>query len=108
MPDFGMNGAISGLTTTTLPVLAPGSYTVSGKLSVPKPSNGSISASQVIVTVNKNGAPVFTSKPGADGFETGLNYALNDVVTIVTSSAATVDQELNAVKLSLSIYQGSP
>jgi hypothetical protein len=106
MSDYNMNMAIAGLRTTTIPYSSPGPYTISGKLTLPRPSNGSGDASQVVITINQNGSPIYTGTPGADGFETGVNIALNDVITCVTSSSSNADHELNAVKLSLSLYQG--
>jgi hypothetical protein len=97
---------ISGLRTTQMPNMNPGPHQFVGKLTLPRASQGSSGASQVVVTVNQNGSPVYVGIPGADGFETGVNIAVNDVITVVTSSNQPVDQVLNAVKLTVSIWEG--
>lgn len=106
MAAFCTNEPISGLRTTTMPSMSPGPHQFVGKLTLPRASQGSASASQVVVTVNQNGSPVYIGIPGADGFETGVNIALNDVITVVTSSINPADQQLNAVKLMVSIWEG--
>jgi len=97
---------ISGLRTTLMPKMNPGSHQFVGKLTLPRASQGSASASQVVVTINQNGSPVYVGAPGADGFETGVNIAANDVITVVTSSSNPSDQQLNAVKLTVAIWEG--
>lgn len=62
--------------------------------------------SQVVVTVNQNGTPVLVTSPGSKGFEVTLNCTAADVITIVTSSSAAIDNQTNAVKWTLSISEG--
>ena len=107
MAAFSTNEPISGLRTTLMPNMSPGPHQLVGKLTLPRASQGSSGASQVVVTVNQNGSPVYVGVPGADGFETGVNIALNDVITVVTSSSNPIDQQLNAVKLMVAIWEGS-
>jgi hypothetical protein len=106
MADFNTSKVISGLRTTGVPYLEAGPCQLVGKLTLPRASQGSTSASTVVVTVNQNGTPIYTGRPGADGFECGVNIALNDVIQVVTSSSNPLDQALNAVKMTLSIYEG--
>ena len=106
MAAFSTNEPISGLRTTIMPAMTPGPHQFVGKLTLPRASNGSASASQVVVTINQNGSPVYIGQPGADGFEAGVNIATNDVITIVTSSTNPADQQLNAVKLTVAIWEG--
>jgi hypothetical protein len=104
--SFNINETISGLRTTPIPYVNPGPCRIAGKLSLPSPNLGSGAGSTVVVTVNQNGTPVYTSNPGADGFETGVNISNGDVITVVTSSSSVVDQQLNAVKMTLSVWEG--
>ena len=106
MADFSKGSVISGLRTTPVPYTVAGPLQLVGKLTLPRPSNGSSGASTVVVTVNQNGSPTYTGVPGADGFETGVNVVLGDVITIVTSSNSVVDQQLNAVKTTLTTWEG--
>lgn len=103
---FSINEAVSGLVSTTIPRLNPGPHTITGKLTLPSRGTGSQTSTTVIVTVNQNGSPIYTGKPGADGFVAGFNAAANDVITVVTSSSNPIDQALNAVKMTLSIWEG--
>jgi hypothetical protein len=104
--DFSISQVISGLRTTIVPYVVAGPLALIGKVSVPRASQGSSGASTVVVTVNQNGTPVYTGQPGADGFRTGVNVVLGDVITIVTSSSNPIDQQLNAVKTTVSIWEG--
>ena len=104
--DFSTSEVISGLRTTAVPYTVAGPLELIGKLTLPRASQGSAGASTVVVTVNQNGTPVYAGLPGADGFKTGVNVTLGDVITIVTSSSSPIDQQLNAVKTIVAIWEG--
>jgi hypothetical protein len=104
--NFNINETFVGLRTIQLACLTPGPTVIVGKLSLPKVSQGDSGASTCVVTVNQNGTPIYTGNPGADGFRTGVTTLPGDIVTITTSSSSPVDQQLNAVKMTLSLWQG--
>jgi hypothetical protein len=106
MADYASSEVISGLRTTAVPYIAAGPCLIAGKLTLPRASQGSAGASTVVVTVNQNGSPIYVGAPGADGFKTIANIVLGDVINIVTSSSNPIDQALNAVKMTVSIFEG--
>lgn len=106
MANFSINEAVSGLRSTQMPRLNPGSHTITGKLTLPSRGTGLATSTTVVVTVTQNGTPIYIGAPGADGFVTGFNAAVNDVITVVTSSSNPIDQQLNAVKMIVSIWEG--
>lgn len=109
---------VGGLGTQTFNVVTAGLYTCSFKVFVPYVASGSSNnssvttgGSSVVVTVNQNGSPVLTtSAPSINqpivGGSVVLNCAVNDVLTVVLSSAATVDNSPNAVKAIINLFQG--
>lgn len=103
--DFNQNAAIGGLNTYSVIVPNAGPYAIKGKLTLPTIVGGG-GASSCVVTVNQNGSPVYTGVAGAEGYFTTLNCAVGDTIAVVLSSAAAVDQALNAVKATVGITQG--
>lgn len=103
--NYSQNLAFSGLGTVTVKVPNTDVYSVSGKIELPTISSGS-SQSAVVVVVNKNGSPVYTGATSSRGFQTVVSCTAGDTLTIVLSSAATVDQSLNVIKSVMSIDQG--
>ncbi len=74
-------------------------------------SFGPAVASGLSVVVNKNGSPVYTMpsltpSQSAVQFKFDLQLALNDVVTVVLSSAVASDAALNGLVSQISINQG--
>jgi hypothetical protein len=104
--DFSTSAVISGLRTTIIPYTVAGPLSLVGKVTLPRASNGFLTGSTVVVTVNQNGTPVYVGLPGADGFKTSVNVALGDVITIVTNSNSPIDQQFNAVKTTVAIWEG--
>jgi hypothetical protein len=78
-----------------------GAFFLEGKISLPSINMGSGAASACLVTINQNGAPVYVGQAGAEGFKTDLSCALADVIAIVLTSAAAVDQPINAIKTTI-------
>lgn len=104
--NYYQNLVSSGLGTTTLKVPDAGPYMVQGKISLPQINTGASANSAVVTVVNKNGSPVYTGTAGAEGFGVEVTCAANDTLTIVLSSAATVDQPANVIKANISISGG--
>lgn len=97
--SFVMTGLITQATTLT----QAGVYSIEGKLSMPTISEGSSADSQVVATINQNGSPVYVGQAGAEGFKAPLNVAANDVIAVVLSSSAAIDQDLNVIKCVVAI-----
>lgn len=104
--QFNQNLSFVGLGTLSITVPLAGAYFVDGKISLPTLSKGDVAPSAVLVTVNQNGSPVYTGQAGAEGFYTTLSCAASDVIAMVFSSAAAVDQGLNVIKSTVSIGLG--
>jgi len=108
MPNYNDNGSYVGLGTyEVLKAPTTGIYTFQAKLSLPSITKGDATSSSVIAVINRNGSPIYTSQLGADGFSTTTSLTLNDVVTVVLSSAAAVDQGKNTVRMTLSVWAGA-
>lgn len=105
--DFSKNSVFQGLGTDTTKVPNAGSYQVKGKITLPSIPMGSATASALVVTINVNGSPIYTGNPGSRGFRAIANCSAADTITIVFSSAASVDLENNAIKSNISISQES-
>ena len=108
MIDFNVTADASGLgTVVDLKVPDAGAYFVSGKLTLPSIPAGSATASAVVVVVNKNGSPVYTGNAGSRGFYVIANCSALDEITVVLSSAATVDLQSNAIRSTVTVGIGS-
>jgi hypothetical protein len=105
MADFNENLLIDGLGTTTFLVPNDGIYSVSGKMTLPTLITAGVQ-SQLVVTVNQNGTPVYVGPSGAEGFYVDVDCVAGDVLTVVLSSALPSDQQLNTIQGSISISQG--
>lgn len=109
---------IGGLGTQTYNVVNAGLYTCEFKIFVPYVASGSSNNSSVttggsscLVVVNLNGSPVLTmATPSINqpivGGSVRIQAAANDVITVVLSSAANIDNLPNAIKGIINIYQG--
>lgn len=100
-------GTVTGLGTFNFGVPEAGSYRVQGHITLPKLSQGSPSNSQVVVTITINsGATIYTGAPGDDGFD--FIYAVasaNSIFNIALASSASVDKDLNIVKMTVGIAE---
>lgn len=103
--DYSVNAAMGGLGTFSLIMPNAGPYTVSGKLMLPTVVGGG-GASSCLTTINLNGSPQYVGNPGDDGFKSTFLCAAGDTIAVVFTSAATVDQPLNAIKATIGITQG--
>lgn len=101
---FQRNLVFSGLgTACSIRVPEAGRYSVDGKISLSSIAQGSTGNSAVVAVINKNGSPVYTGSAGSRGLYSPVDCAANDVITVVLSSSATVDVQLNAVKSNISV-----
>ncbi len=101
---LNQNYVQDGLGTLTFTVPATGLYSVLCQVTV-------VPASSLAIVVKLNGstqytAPVFTPTQQALQFKFDLPCTATDSVTVVFSSAAAIDNQLNSVQANVSIGQG--
>lgn len=89
---------ICGLGTFTASVPAAGSYSIEGKLTLPRITGGNTANSQVVCVVKQNSSTIYTSSPGDAGFKIGVICAATDTISVTTSSSLSADQGIRAVK----------
>jgi len=124
MANFIVNTSQEGLGTYSVTIPTTDIYMIQGTLTLPNivpsvlagPGGGAGTGSgggpeipsQVVVVVNQNGTPRFTSSPGSEGFILrALPCTAGDVLTFVRSSSLSQDQQPNAVKMTLAISEGA-
>lgn len=117
---------VNGLSTTTINIPTTDFYTVAGTLELPSQGatatqgagggagTGAVAtqrlSSQVVVTVNHNGSPIYTGAAGLKGFSTGAQCTAGDTMTVVLTSSETStqpDPQLNAVKATITVIEGA-
>lgn len=114
---------VNGLSTTTINIPTTDFYTVAGTLQLPTAGptastgagggagTGAVATnqtqSQVVVTVNHNGSPIYTGAAGAKGFSTGAQCTAGDTMTVVLTSSLSQDQQPNAVSATITTVEGA-
>lgn len=93
-----------GLGTLTFTIPSTNQYTVRCQTTV-------MPDSSLAILVKKNGSTVYTAPALVPGqialeFKTSLQCTAADSVTVVFSSSAAVDEQLNSIKSNVSIEQG--
>lgn len=106
MANFNSNGTFSGLATYIVGVPTTDTYIVQGTLTLPSLAKGDTANSSVVVVVKVNSTTSYTGVAGATGFRTSINCTANDLISVITSSAAAVDQGSNTIRTTVSIYEG--
>lgn len=97
------NLTLVGLHSVLYTILAAGAYALDGKISLPTTSRGSSANSAAVMTILQGVTTIYTGQPGDEGFHLTVNAAAGDVLTFTLSSAASVDQDANAVKAVIAI-----
>jgi hypothetical protein len=105
MATYNQNFTFTGLGTlsTSLPIAGP--YFVDGKITVPTIVSGGV-PSQLVVTINQNGSPIYVGPAGAEGFHVDLLGAVNDTLAVVFSSSLASDALINTNKAVIAIGSG--
>lgn len=117
--QINQSTVVGGLGTQTCTVPTAGLYTCALNFTIPYQASGSSNNSSVTtggsslqIVVNQNGSPVLTvaapvspTQPITGG-SVHIQCAVNDVITVVLSSAAAADQVLNAIKGTINFYLG--
>lgn len=123
MSNFNQSSSFQGLNTYTFTVPTTDTYSFQGTVTPPKypttatqgtgggagtgTGGGPDIPSQVLITINKNGTPVYTGTAGQQGFQlNGLACTAADVITIVPASSLTQDKQPNAVRITIAITEG--
>jgi hypothetical protein len=117
--NINESNPVVGLGTQTCNITTAGLYTVAVEYFLPYQAAGSSADSTVTtggsalqVLVQLNGSTKLTLNAGAPtapilGGSVRLQCAAGDVITVVPSSSAAADNQLNSVKGILNIYQGT-
>lgn len=124
MANFVQNSSFTGLQAYTLNIPETNQYSIIGTIAshsadgsaTQGPGGGAGTGSgasprvpsQVIVTIRQNGSTIFTSLAGQQGFALpALNCAAGDVITFTLSSSLAADQQINAIRMTLSVSEGA-
>lgn len=113
---------VAGLGTQTFNVLTAGNYTVTCQSFIPfeqgTSNNSSVTpstSSALQIVINQNGSPIVTvggvaTNPTPTQPEISasarLQCAVNDVLTVVLTSANAIDAQANSVKSIMNVFQG--
>jgi hypothetical protein len=110
MADYSQRFTISGLETLTIVMPLAGTFTLAGKIRLPRlaatdPTDPNFLSypSAVVTTIKQNGTTIFTSTAGADGFSIPIEAALNDSFTVALTSSSAQDEVLDAVSAQVRI-----
>jgi hypothetical protein len=95
----------NGLGTLSVTIPIAGNQSFAGQIQLPTIVQGN-GASSLVVTVKQNGTAIYTGTAGASGFKVDTYCAVGDVIAIIFSSSAAIDQGLNVIKSEISITQG--
>lgn len=100
MTQYSQSIVSVGLTASTFVAPVAGQYYLRGSLSIPQLATGASAPSAVVVTIVNATGPVtlYTGTAGAMGFQINAICAAGDSISVTLSSAAAVDQPLNAIK----------
>lgn len=100
-----MNETFTGLGSFVIYLPATQFWNIKGKLTLPTITEGASANSSVVATISKNGGSAFyTGFAGAEGFETGVSASSGDYITIALTSANSVDQGNNVIKMTVSLF----
>lgn len=106
MSQFSQTLVFQGIGTASVVVPNAGTYVVESKSTIPTSVAGS-SASSLVSTIKLNASTILASVAGAQGARSVVTgVAAGDTLSVVYTSAAAVDNALNAIKSVISIYQG--
>lgn len=106
MTNFHSRGTYNGLGTFPLGVTDTGVYNIQGNITLPKIPKGDTANSSVVVTININGGgTLYTGAAGAQGFNFTTSATANDIINVILTSAAAVDQGLNLIKTNVTISE---
>lgn len=108
MAQYRNTSTWNGLGTYTMSAPNAGTYTLMGKITLPKISQGDAVNSQVVVTININGGgTIYTGDADAEGFYISplAIASANSLINIILTSAATVDQSLNVIKTTATLSE---
>lgn len=104
---FNQNLESVGLSSVDTAVDVAGPYFVKGKIILPRIAAGGGQSSAVVTITNRTGpVTLYTGLAGADGFRVDTLCAVGDVLRVAITSAASADQDVNAIKTQIQIGSG--
>lgn len=104
--NYTTNETFNGLGTFNIGVPEAGNYNIQGSITLPTIQGGDAADSQVVVTIKINsGSTIYTGPAGCKGFQTTHTASANDILNIILSSGAAVDQPINVIKTTASISE---
>jgi len=123
MANFTQSASYPGLGTATVNIPETSLYSFQGSLTLNDNAGSAIQGpgggagtgtgapppipSQVIVTINQNGSPIFTTNPGDRSFcLNAYGCTAGDVITFVMTSSLAQDKLPSSVRLTLSVSEG--
>jgi hypothetical protein len=108
MANFNTSATVTGLGSPIYSVTVPtaDTYVIQASLTLPTTvTSGSPSA--VVIVVKHNSTTVYTGAPGDEGFSLGgIQCAASDTLSVNLTSANSNDNQLNAVKMSVQVWEG--
>lgn len=104
MANFSLTFTTTNLGTSSFKLPNNGTFALDGKIQIPKPQDGS-AASSLVVVINKNGSAQYTGLAGAAGFYAEVSGVAGDTIAVVLSSAAAVDNVINAIKATVAVSE---
>lgn len=99
---YSINYGNSGLGASSVIVPNADTYVVQVRLNIPL-----FGASSVVTIVQVNSSTKYTSNPGDNSLTFAVACAAGDTINVTTSSSASADQAINAVRANISISQGN-
>lgn len=124
MANFVQNSSFTGLQTYTVNIPTTDQYSITGTLTLPNSLGTATqgagggagtgtgapppSPSQVVVTIKQNGSTIYTTPAGSQGFSLpAIQCTAADVITFTLSSSLGTDQQLNTIRMTLSVSEGA-
>lgn len=98
--------AASGLSTDTFKVGAAGIYSLYVNSTVQTPSGITITLSQSGSQSSSYSSPIASAQTNHVEANTKFNCAIGDVISVVVSSSAPIDQPPNLIKSVINLRQG--
>lgn len=105
--NLNVSSASSGLSTDTFKVSIAGPYYMSAQSTVNEPSGLVITLSQTGSVSKSVVSPVCSAQEIAVSVNGSFNCAVGDILHVVVTSSAPIDQPPNLIKTIINLRQGS-
>jgi len=98
--------ASSGLSTDTIKIATAGVYSIYTKTTVLQPSGLVVTLSQTGSASNSFSTPTTSPLTGHVEMNAKFNCAVGDILSVVVSSSASIDQPPNLIKTIIQLKEG--